>query len=61
MLAKDMIIDYRAKKGITQNEMAKLLGLSRITVASIEQGSQLSILTKGKVAKFFDVDVNEVN
>ena len=59
--ARDLIMDYRAKNGYTQDEMAKQLGISRITLLSIEQGKQLSVLTRGKVAKFFNENVNEIN
>ena len=59
--ARDLITDYRAKNGYTQDEMAKQLGISRVTLLSIEQGKQLSVLTRGKVAKFFNENVNEIN
>lgn len=60
MLAKNIIVDYRAKEGLTQKEMAKKIGISRVTLVAIEQGGQLSTLTRGKIAKFFCIDVGEI-
>lgn len=51
MLA-DEIKEYRKKQIITQQEMADLCGVSKITIMQIEKGkTNASVITEGKIRK----------
>lgn len=51
----------RAKKNITQEELAEAIGVSRQTINAIELGKfNPSVLTALKLAKFFETPVEEV-
>ena len=47
------VIDYRLKNGVTQEEMAKMCGLSRQTICALEKNPyhQVNILTRHKLEK----------
>lgn len=48
-------------KGVTQEELAKALGVSRQTIQAIENDKYLPSLALGfKIAHFFDAKVEEV-
>ena len=47
-LAKKMIA-YRAKHNTTQKELAKLCGVSEVTIINAERGKKLTNLTVGKI------------
>ncbi len=54
------IKEIRVKKGKTQAVVAKVLGVSKTTVASWEQGLSLPDLpTLSFLALYFEVDVND--
>lgn len=49
----------RAKKNITQADLAEAVDVSRLTIHSIETGKfNPSILTALKIARFFDITVD---
>ena len=58
---KNRIEEIRKEKGIRQEEFAKVLGVSRQTISSLENGRyNPSILLAYKIAKFFDMTIEEV-
>lgn len=51
----------RAKKNITQEDLAKEVGVSRQTINSIEKNKYVpSTVLSMKIARFFEVTVNEI-
>jgi putative transcriptional regulator len=51
----------RAKKEITQADLAEAIDVSRLTIHSIETGKfNPSILTALKIARYFDIKVDEL-
>ena len=51
----------RAKKNITQSELAKVLNVSRLTVHSIEVGKfNPSVIIALKMARYFNIAVDEL-
>ena len=53
--------EIRKEKGITQEELANALEVSRQTVGSLENGRyNPSIILAFKIAKFFEVSIEEV-
>jgi putative transcriptional regulator len=51
----------RAKKNITQADLADAIDVSRLTIHSIETGKfNPSILTALKIARYFDIRVDEL-
>ena len=58
---KNRIEEVRKEKGIRQEEFAKLLGVSRQTISSLETGRyNPSILLAYKIAHFFEMSIEEV-
>lgn len=58
---QNMIRVERAKKRITQAELAEKLHVSRQTIHSIETGKFIpSTVLALKIAKYFDVSFNEI-
>jgi putative transcriptional regulator len=58
---QNMIRVERAKKRITQAELAEKLNVSRQTIHSIETGKFIpSTVLALKIAKYFDVSFNEI-
>ena len=58
---KNKIEQIRKERGIRQEEFAKLLGVSRQTISSLETGRyNPSIFLAHKIAKFFDMAIEEV-
>ncbi|OQX70736.1 MAG: hypothetical protein B6D62_03710 [Candidatus Cloacimonas sp. 4484_275] len=52
---------WRAKRNITQADLAKKVGLSRQTINSIEKGKFIpSVLSAMKIAKFFETHIEEI-
>lgn len=53
--------EFRRKNHITQEELAKVLGVSRQTVVAIEKGSYTPSLLLGlKIARYFKRKVEEI-
>ena len=58
---ENRIEEIRKKKGIRQDEFAKLIGVSRQTISSLETGRyNPSIFLAYKIAKFFDLAIEDV-
>lgn len=53
--------DFRVRKGLTQEELAKILGVTRQTIIAIEKGNYTpSVLLALKIAKFFKKPVESI-
>ena len=58
---KNRIEEIRKEKGINQEELAKMMGVSRQTISSLENGRyNPSILLAYKIAKYFDMHIEDV-
>jgi len=58
---RNRLEEIRKAKGITQEELANALEVSRQTVGSLENGRyNPSIILAFKIARFFDVSIEEV-
>lgn len=58
---KNRIEEIRNQKGMKQEELGKLLGVSRQTISSLENGRyNPSILLAYKIAKLFNMTIEEV-
>ena len=58
---KNKIESIRKELGILQDEFAKAMGVSRQTISSLENGRyNPSILLAHKIAKYFDMTIEEV-
>ena len=58
---KNRIEEIRNARGIRQDELAKLMGVSRQTISSLENGRyNPSILLAHKIAKFFGMTIEDV-
>ena len=58
---KNRLEEIRKAKGITQEELANALEVSRQTVGSLENGRyNPSIILAFKIARFFEVAIEEV-
>ena len=58
---KNRIEEIRIAKGIKQDELGKILGVSRQTISSLENGRyNPSIMLAYKIAKLFDMTIEEV-
>lgn len=58
---KNRLEEIRKERGIKQDELAKVLEVSRQTISSIENGRyNPSIILAFKIAKFFDMTIEEI-
>ncbi len=58
---QNKVHDLRKSKKMTQETLAKNLGVTRQTIISIEQGKYIASLPLAlKIAKLFDVKVEDV-
>lgn len=58
---KNRIEQIRKERGIRQDEFAKLMGVSRQTISSLETGKyNPSIYLAYKIAKYFDMTIEDV-
>lgn len=58
---KNRIEQIRKERGIRQDEFAKLMGVSRQTISSLETGRyNPSIFLAFKIAKYFGMTIEEV-
>lgn len=55
------VFQFRSEKNITQEDLAKAVGVSRQTIISIEKGNYTpSVLLALKIAKFFKEPVEKI-
>ena len=53
--------EYRKQKGLTQEELAKILGVSRQTIISIERGKYIPSLPLAlKMARYFECSTDDM-
>lgn len=58
---KNRLENIRKEKGITQEQLANALEVSRQTVGSLENGRyNPSIILAFKIAKFFDLTIEDI-
>ena len=58
---KNRIEEIRAERGIKQEDFARLMGVSRQTISSLENGRyNPSILLAHKIAQYFGMAIEEV-
>ena len=58
---KNKIEEIRKEKGIRQEDFARILGVSRQTISSLETGRyNPSIFLAYKIARFFGMTIEEV-
>jgi len=58
---ENKLVKFRAKKNMTQEELAGVLGITRQTVIAIEKGNYSpSVLLALRIAKFFNVKVEDI-
>ena len=58
---KNRIEEIRNEKGIRQDELAKLMGVSRQTISSLENGRyNPSIMLAYKISRYFGMTIEEV-
>ena len=58
---KNRIEEIRRQKGIRQEEFARIIGVSRQTISSLENGRyNPSILLAHKIARYFDLKIEDV-
>ena len=58
---KNTLLSYRTKSGVTQEEFAQSVGVSRQTIIAIEKGHYTpSVLLALKIARHFDVRVEDI-
>lgn len=60
-IINNTVSDLRLKKGVTQEEFAEAVGVTRQTVSAIEKGNYTpSVLLALKIAKFFKQPVEKI-
>ncbi|WP_311481712.1 helix-turn-helix transcriptional regulator [uncultured Anaerococcus sp.] len=58
---KNRLEEIRKQKGITQEELAKILEVSRQTVGSLENGRyNPSIILAFKIARYFEMTIEDI-
>jgi putative transcriptional regulator len=58
---ENRIEELRKTRGVRQDELAKVRGVSRQTISSLENGRyNPSILLAYKIARYFDLSIEEV-
>ncbi len=61
MALRNCLKEYRAKIGVNQQEMGKLVGVSRQTISQIERGDYSpSVTLVLKITKVFGVHVEDI-
>lgn len=61
MPLKNRLKEYRAKAGVNQSDMGKLVGVSRQTISMIERGDYSPSVTLAlKIARYFGVHVEDI-
>ena len=60
-MIKNRIREYRARAGVKQEELAKLVGVRRETIGNLEKGRyNPSLILAWNIAKVFGVAIEEV-
>lgn len=60
-LVENIVCELRVKKGITQEELAEVLNVSRQTVIAIEKGNYTpSVLLALKIGNYFKTPVDKI-
>lgn len=60
-LLSNRVYRLRVKKGVTQEELGEIIGVTRQTIIAIEKGNYTPSVTLGlKLAKFFKTDVGKI-
>lgn len=55
------IAEFRKKRGVTQEELADAVNVTRQTIISLESGKyKASLVLAHKLAQFFDVAIEEM-
>lgn len=55
------IAEFRKKRGVTQEELADVVNVTRQTIISLEGGRyKASLVLAHKLAQFFDVTIEEL-
>ena len=58
---KNKIEEIRKARGIRQDELAKVLGVSRQTISSLETGRyNPSIFLAHKISKYFEMSIEQI-
>lgn len=58
---KNRLEEIRKQRGITQEELAKILEVSRQTVGSLENGRyNPSIILAFKIARYFEMTIEDI-
>jgi putative transcriptional regulator len=58
---KNNVFELRSKKSVTQEEMARALGVTRQTIIAIEKGNYVpSVLLSLKIAQFFHMRIEDI-
>ena len=58
---KNNVENFRRTKGLTQEELALAVGVTRQTIIAMEKGNYIpSVLLALKIAKFFDTAVDKI-
>lgn len=58
---KNRLEEFRKQRGIKQDELAKVLEVSRQTIGSLENGRyNPSILLAFKIAKYFETTIEDI-
>ena len=61
MPLKNRLKEYRAKTGVNQSDMGRLVGVSRQTISQIERGDYSPSVTLAlKIAKVCDAKVEDI-
>ncbi|MBG9796901.1 helix-turn-helix transcriptional regulator [Brevibacillus laterosporus] len=56
MKTRQWLINLRKSKGLTQEQVAKFVGINRSTYTKAENGNALGIKTAKKIARYFGLD-----
>lgn len=55
------IEEHRRERKLTQSELADILGVTRQTIISLENGKyKASLVLAHKIARFFDVTIEDI-